>query len=65
MQIPTLAGREIDDRDNRAPGRLQYQRGAGANYLGTRKSGGPEHTLPDEKRDLEIVGVSANCGTVV
>ena len=61
MQIPILAGREIDDRDQ--PGsrpvaviseELARTYFEGENPLGRRI------TLPDEKRDLEIVGVSAN-----
>jgi predicted permease len=61
MQIPILAGREIDDRDQ--PGstpvaviseRLARTCFANENPVGRRL------TLLDEKRDLEIVGVSAN-----
>lgn len=61
MQIPLLAGREFDDRDQ--PGappvaviseRLARIYFPGENPIGRRIA------LPDDKRDLEIVGVSAN-----
>jgi macrolide transport system ATP-binding/permease protein len=61
MQIPILAGREIDDRDHPGsrPVAVISQRLA-RTYFGTENPVGRRITLPDEKRDLEIVGVSAN-----
>ncbi len=61
MQIPILAGREIDDRDQPGsrPVALIGERLA-RTYFGNQNPVGRSITLPDEKRDLEIVGVSAN-----
>ncbi|HLZ91394.1 MAG TPA: ABC transporter permease [Candidatus Acidoferrum sp.] len=61
MQIPILAGREIDDRDQ--PGSTPVaviSEGLARTYFGNDNPIGRRITLPDEKRDLEIVGVSAN-----
>jgi macrolide transport system ATP-binding/permease protein len=61
MQIPILAGREIDDRDQ--PGStavaLISERLA-RTYFGNENPVGRRITFVDEKRDLEIIGVSAN-----
>jgi predicted permease len=61
MQIPILAGREIDDRDqpSSTPVAVISERLA-RTYFGNENPVGRRITLPDEKRDLEIVGVSAN-----
>src|SRR5437867_2602014 len=61
MQIPILAGREIDDRDQPGsrPVAVISERLA-RTYFGNKNPVGRRITLPDEKRDLEIVGVSAN-----
>src|SRR6202042_1003178 len=61
MQIPILAGREIDDRDQ-AGSRPVAVIGEelARTYFGNDNPVGRSITLPDEKRDLEIVGVSAN-----
>jgi predicted permease len=61
MQIPILAGREIDDRDQpgSAPVAVISERLA-RTYFENENPLGRRITLPDEKRDLEIVGVSAN-----
>ena len=61
MQISILAGREIDDRDrpSSTPVALISERLA-RTYFGNENPLGRSITLPDEKRDLEIVGVSAN-----
>jgi predicted permease len=61
MQIPILAGREIDDRDQpgSTPVAVISERLA-RTYFGSELPVGRRITLPDEKRDLEIVGVSAN-----
>lgn len=75
MQIPILVGREIDDRDqpNSRPVAVISERLA-RTYFGNENPVGRRITLPDdepalsqrgedsksEKRDLEIVGVSAN-----
>ena len=61
MQIPILAGREIDDRDQ--PGStpvMVISERLARTYFGNGNPVGRRITLPDEKRDLEIVGVSAN-----
>jgi predicted permease len=61
MQIPILAGREIDDRDQ--PGSRPVtviSEELAQTYFGNENPVGRSITLPDEKRDLEIVGVSAN-----
>jgi predicted permease len=61
MQIPILAGREIDDRDQAGsrPVAVISERLA-RTYFGSENPVGRNITLPGEKRDLEIVGVSAN-----
>jgi predicted permease len=61
MQIPILAGREIDDRDlpSSRPVAVISERLA-RTYFENENPVGRRITLPDEKRDLEIVGVSAN-----
>src|ERR1700719_1754613 len=61
MQIPLLAGREIDDRDQ--PGSRPVaviSEWLARTYFGNENPVGRRIALPDEKRDLEIVGVSAN-----
>jgi macrolide transport system ATP-binding/permease protein len=61
MQIPILAGREIDDRDQPGsrPVAVISERLARL-YFENENPVGRHITLPDEKRDLEIAGVSAN-----
>src|SRR5690348_11714182 len=61
MKIPLLAGREIDNRDqpDSTPVAVISERLA-RTYFGNENPVGRRITLPDEKRDLEIVGVSAN-----
>ncbi len=61
MQIPILAGREIDDRDQSAstPVAVISERLA-RTYFGSENPVGRRITLVDDKRDVEIVGVSAN-----
>jgi macrolide transport system ATP-binding/permease protein len=61
MKIPILAGREIDDRDQpgSTPVAVISERLA-RTYFENENPVGRRITLPDEKRDLEIVGVSAN-----
>ncbi len=61
MQIPILAGREIDDRDlpGSTPVAVISERLA-RTYFGNENPVGRRITFQDEKRDLEIVGVSAN-----
>jgi len=61
MQIPILAGREIDDRDQpgSTPVAVISERLA-RTYLGNENPVGRRITLVDDKRDVEIVGVSAN-----
>jgi predicted permease len=61
MQIPILAGREIDDRDQPGsrPVAVISERLA-RTYFENENPMGRRITLPDEERDLEIVGVSAN-----
>jgi predicted permease len=61
MQIPILAGREIDDRDKpgSTPVAVISERLA-RTYFGNENPVGRRITFVDEKRDLEIVGVSAN-----
>src|SRR5437588_359246 len=61
MQIPILAGREIDDRHQ--PGSRPVagiSEELARTYFENENPVGRRITLPDEKRDLEIVGVSAN-----
>src|SRR6267154_2945463 len=61
MQIPILAGREIDDRDQTGstPIAVISERLA-RTYFGNENPVGRRITFQDEKRDLKIVGVSAN-----
>jgi macrolide transport system ATP-binding/permease protein len=61
MQIPILAGREIDDRDlpGSRPVAVISERLA-RTYFENENPVGRLITLPEEKRDLEIAGVSAN-----
>jgi macrolide transport system ATP-binding/permease protein len=61
MQIPILAGREIDDRDQpgSTPVAVISERLA-RTYFGNENPVGRRITFVDEKRDFEIVGVSAN-----
>ncbi len=61
MQIPLLAGREIDDRDQPGskPVAIISERLA-RTYFGNENPVGRRIALPDENRDLEIVGVSGN-----
>src|SRR2546430_16231402 len=61
MQLPILAGREIDDRDQPGsrPVAVISERLA-RTYCGNENPVGRRIPLPDEKRDLEIVGVSGN-----
>jgi len=61
MQIPVLAGREIDDRDQpgSAPVAVISERLA-RTYFGNENPVGRRITFLDDKRDLEIVGVSGN-----
>jgi macrolide transport system ATP-binding/permease protein len=61
MQIPILAGREIDERDQ--PGFTPVaviSEALARTYFGNENPVGRRITFVDEKRDLEIVGVSAN-----
>jgi predicted permease len=61
MQIPILAGREIDDRDQAgAPPVAVIGERLARTYFGNENPVGRRIELVDEKRDLEIVGVSAN-----
>jgi predicted permease len=61
MQIPILAGREIDDRDQpRSQPVAVISERLARTYFGNENPVGRRITLPDEERDLEIVGVSAN-----
>jgi len=61
MQIPLLAGREIDDHDQpgSTPVAVISERLA-RTYFGNENPIGRRIRFVDEKRDLEIVGVSAN-----
>jgi macrolide transport system ATP-binding/permease protein len=61
MQIPILAGREIDDRDRpgSAPVAVISERLA-RTYFADENPVGRRITFADDNRDLEIVGVSAN-----
>jgi len=61
MQIPILAGRAIDDRDqpSSAPVAVISERLA-RTYFGDENPVGRRIRFVDENRDLEIVGVSAN-----
>ncbi len=61
MQIPLLAGREIDDRDQAGstPVAVIGERLA-RTYFGNETAVGRSIALPEEKRVLEIVGVSGD-----
>jgi len=61
MQIPILAGREIDDRDqpDSTPVAVISEQLA-RTYFGNENPVGRRITFVDDKRDLEIAGVSAN-----
>ena len=61
MQIPILAGREIDDRDqpDSTPVAVISERLA-RTYFGNENPLGRRITFVDDNRDLEIAGVSAN-----
>ena len=61
MQIPILAGREIDDRDQpgSAPVAVISERLA-RTYFANENPVGRRITFADDRRDFEIVGVSAN-----
>ena len=61
MQIPILAGREIDDRDQpgSTPVAVISERLA-QTYFGDENPVSRRIAFQDEKRDFEIVGVSAN-----
>src|SRR2546429_787630 len=61
MQIPILAGREIDERDQPgSPSVAVISERRARTYFGNEDPLGRRITFVDEKRDLEIVGVSAN-----
>jgi predicted permease len=61
MQIPILAGREIDGRDQAgSPPVAVISERLARTYFGNTNPLGRRITLVDEKRDLEIVGVSAD-----
>ena len=61
MQIPVLAGREIDDRDQPASRTVAViSERLARTYFGSENPVGRRITFEDEKRDLEIIGVSAN-----
>jgi macrolide transport system ATP-binding/permease protein len=61
MQIPILAGREIDDRDQPgSPPVAVINERMARTYFGAEYPLGRRITFADEKREFEIVGVSAN-----
>jgi predicted permease len=61
MQIPILAGREIDDRDQAGSPPVAVISGRLAQTcFGNENPVGRRITFVDDKRDLEIVGVSGN-----
>jgi len=61
MHIPILAGREIDDRDQAgSPPVAMISERLAQTYFGNENPVGRRITFQDEKRDLEIVGVSGN-----
>jgi macrolide transport system ATP-binding/permease protein len=64
MQIPILAGREIDERDqagSRAVAVISER--VARTYFRNEDPVGKRITLPEENRELEIAGVSANLRT--
>ena len=61
MQIPILAGREIDDHDQPgSPPVAVISERLARTYFGNEDPLGRRITFLDDKRDLEIVGVSGN-----
>jgi len=61
MQIPILAGREIDDRDLAGPALVAViSERLARTYFGDGNPVGRRIMLPEEKKELEIVGVSGN-----
>lgn len=61
MQIPIVAGREIDDRDQPgSPAVALISERLARTYFGNENPVGRRITFVDEKRELEIIGVSAN-----
>jgi predicted permease len=61
MQIPILAGREIDDRDQAGSPPVAVISGRLAQtYFGNENPVGRRITFVDDKRDVEIIGVSGN-----
>ncbi|HWC99488.1 MAG TPA: ABC transporter permease, partial [Candidatus Sulfopaludibacter sp.] len=61
MKIPILAGREIDERDQRGSTAVAViSEELARTYFGNENPVGRRITVVDEKRDLEIVGVSGN-----
>ncbi len=61
MQIPILAGREIDERDQSGSKAVAViSERLARTYFENENPVGRHITLSDENRDLEIVGVSAN-----
>jgi predicted permease len=61
MQIPIVAGREIDDRDQPgSPAVALISEKLARTYFGNENPVGRRIRFVDQKRDLEIIGVSAN-----
>jgi len=61
MRIPILAGREINERDQASsPPVAVISERLARTYFGNENPMGRRITFVDDKRDLEIVGVSAN-----
>jgi predicted permease len=61
MQIPILAGREIDERDQSgSPPVAVISERVARTYFGNENPLGRRITFVDDKRDLEIIGVSGN-----
>ncbi len=61
MQIPILAGREIDERDQAGSSAVAViSERVARTYFGNENPVGRRITLPEENRELEIAGVSAN-----